>query len=428
MAPLPARRPLVLALAVALAGLTAAPELAEAQRRPARAKAGSRQVDRPGHGFAASKAGARSLRPVSEAERRAGADALARRGQLHDGKQVEQDLRRITSDPRDATQTGRDSGYRKMARWAARRLQSRGVLPAGDGRRGVGRYFQAFAWDQRFASGARAESINVVGIRPGSGKHDEAILVVAHLDGLSKAQKDWAVKRRQVETMDGYQGANDNASAVTSLLYVSDQLDHLERTTGKALDRDVVFLITSAEEEGLKGAEAFARYARQFGDKRFVGVVNFEMVGRGDPNDIAVFGGLDARDAEGNPIYRRALDLGGEPGVARVREGYSRDGGNQWFTRSDHYPFARAGIDAVMYLGEATDYHTVDDSLERLDPRTNEAVAEHATRLVLDLAQRGTGRPGRTLPLRDEDVVVRDRKGLNEYGGKVYEADAAATE
>lgn len=381
---------------------------------------------RPGHLYAGKKLPRKAVQAGIVRERRDGQNALRRRGQLFRGTQIRKDLARMTSDPRDATIPGRNSGYNKMARWAARRLQSRGVLPAGDGKRGTGRYLQSFEWIQRYG-GERARSSNVVGIRPGKGSTNEAVLVIAHLDGLSGNQKRWyqsaAAGANRVTTMEGYQGANDNASAVASLLYVSDEIDRLERFRGEPLERDVVFVIASAEEEGLKGAEAFARFADQFGDKRFVGVINFEMVGRGDPGNIGIFGGDSEAAADKNPVYRRALGIQGRTSkVARVTRGLVRDKGEGWFSRSDHYPFARGGIDSVMYLGDPSDYHTVEDRLDKLDPRTNQAVARHAFRLVVDLAERGTGKSGKRLPLKDSDAHQRN---LNPFRGAVYRTDAA---
>jgi hypothetical protein len=378
---------------------------------------------RPGHVYAGGRPGRAELDATRARERQDGVQALSARGQYRPGRQLLADLRHMTSDPRDPTEPGEASGYARMSRWAARRLQSRGVLPAGDGRSGLARYFQAFEWDQRYAPG-RARSRNVVGIRHGDGSTSEAILVVAHLDGLSAAQKR-SYQRADGRPLDGYQAANDNASAVASLLYVSDVLDRLERQRGAPLKRDVVFLISSGEEEGLKGAEAFARFSHQFGDKRFIGVVNFEMVGQGDRNAVAVLGGEREPVARRNPLYRRALGLRVRGNVARVLPGLRRaDRAEGWFRRSDHFPFARAGLDTILYVGQPGAYHHLEDDFDHLDPDTNLAVARHAVRLIVDTAENGTGKRGRTLPVR------RGRFGrrLNPLGRTVYPADIADEE
>jgi len=322
------------------------------------------------------------------------------------------DLEAVTGAPR-----GRDPthhSYGKIARWVAGRLQEQGVLPAGDGRSRLKRYLQTFEWDQRFAPG-RGRSDNVIGIRPGDGSTREAILVIAHLDGLSGAQKRTieaaAARSGKPLDMSRYQGANDNGSAVAAALHVSDALRRLERLKGRPLSRDVVFFFPSAEEEGLKGTEAFTRFARHFGDKRFVAAINFEMVGRGNPARIRLFGGNNAADALRNPVYRRAMALPTRGAMARLIPGHEHDGGERWFTRSDHYVTALGGVPSVMYVGEPGDYHRPADNLASIDVRTNRAVSRHATRLVVDLANAASPAPsGRPLPFKV-------RTG---YGGKVY--------
>jgi hypothetical protein len=314
------------------------------------------------------------------------------------GVSIGRDLRRMTRDP-----SGRDCTspqYHTMTRWLAGRLKRVGVQPAGDGKGGLDQYLQRFSWDQRFQSG-KASSENVIGVRRGDGTSNEAVLVVGHLDGLSAAEKSWYETQKQpTRQMAGYQGANDNASAVAAALYVSDAIGRLEKARGKPLHRDVIFFFPAAEEEGLKGAEAFARYSKRFAGKKIVGVVNFEMIGRGDPKKIRLFGGDDATGTAANPLYARALALTGKGSTAKVVPGLPLDGGEGWFGRSDHYVLSQAGVPSVLYLGDTGDYHTPKDNLAGIDPKTNKAVARHALRLVVGLANDPQAElPGKALPI-----------------------------
>jgi hypothetical protein len=328
------------------------------------------------------------------------------------GVSIERDLKRMTSDP-----SGRDctsAKYHNMTRWLAGRLKGTGVQPAGDGERGLDQYLQRFSWDQRYQSG-KASSENVIGVRRGDGSSNEAVLVVGHLDGLSAAEKRFYETQKQpTRQMAGYQGANDNASAVAATLYLSDAIGRLEKVRGKPLHRDVIFFFPAAEEEGLKGAEAFARYSKRFAGKKIVGVVNFEMVGRGDPNKIRLFGGDDVSSTAANPLYTRALALTGKGRTAKVIPGLPLDGGEGWFGRSDHYVLSQAGVPSVLYLGDTADYHTPKDNLAGIDPKTNKAVARHALRLVVGLANDPQPElPGKALP-------IISRTG---FGGQVYPAE-----
>jgi hypothetical protein len=308
-----------------------------------------------------------------------------------------------------AAPKGRDStsaSYQKVARWIGWRLQSAGVLPAGDGRSGLRRYLVPIEWDQRFTQ-ARGRSFNVVGIRHGDGSLNEAVLVIAHPDGLSAAQKRGIEKGHQ--RMGRYQGANDNASAVAAALSISDMIDRHTRLRGRPLKRDVIFLFPSAEEEGLKGAESFARFSRQFGGKKIVAAINFEMIGRGDPQAVLLFGGDTAAQAARNPVYQRALGLRSRPSMAKLVPGHEHDGGEHWYQRSDHAAFG--GIPSVLYVGKPEDYHGNRDDFEHLAPRVTQAVARHALSLVVDLADGATApAPGRALPI----------KTSTGFEGKVY--------
>lgn len=324
------------------------------------------------------------------------------------------DYRTLTHAPH-----GRDSthpSFQRIARWVAGRLQRRGLRPAGDGHgsKGLRRYLQRFSWDQRFTR-AKGSSSNVIGVLPGDGSTNEAVLVIAHLDGLSAAQKrgiEQEARRngRQID-MSRYQGANDNGSAVATALYISDALGRLQRRRGKPLRRDVVFLFPSAEEEGLKGTEAFARFSKQFGNKRFVAAVNFEMVGRGNPRRVRLFGGENGLEASANPVFGLGMGLKTKGNMAQVIPGHHFDQGQGWFRRSDHFITSKAGIPSVMYLGKEGDYHTPKDSLAQIDLKTTKAVARHALRLVSGLASDpGPISQGSTLP----------KNVSNHYEGQVY--------
>src|SRR6185295_3449600 len=138
-----------------------------------------------------------------------------------------------------------------------------------------------------------------------------------------------------------------------------------------------------------------------------------------------VLGGDSAQTAGKNRLYRRALGLAVRGKVARVIPGLDRtDRSEGWFRRSDHFPFARAGLDTVLYLGQPGAYHHLEDDFDHLDPDTNLAVARHAVRLIVDAAETGTGKRGRRLPLRRG----RFGKKLNPMGRAVYPADIADEE
>jgi hypothetical protein len=115
------------------------------------------------------------------------------------------------------------------------------------------------------------EIIDVVGVLPGRmpAAANRRYYVVAHYDS------------RVADVMDAVHdapGANDDASGVAVVLELARAL------AGRALDATVVFLLTAGEEQGLYGARAHARAAReQRADVR--AVLNDDIVG--DPSDPA---------------------------------------------------------------------------------------------------------------------------------------------
>lgn len=259
----------------------------------------------------------------------------------------------------------------------------------------------------------RGESDNVVGVFSGDGSTNEAVLVIAHLDGLTAEQKKWTANRQGLDSLEGYAGTNDNASAVAAALTIADGLAD-QRARGTSLKRDVIFLFPSAEEEGLKGTEAFVKHTRALAGKKIVGVVNFEMVGTGDPNQVKVFGGNSEAEANQNPVYQRALNQPTDSESAQVVPGESHDGGEGWFTRSDHYVLADR-VPSVMYLGEPVQYHTPGDNMSLVEPGTVYAVGRHALRLVTDLANDpNPSNAGQHLPYKN---------ATNPFRGEVYPAE-----
>lgn len=120
--------------------------------------------------------------------------------------------------------------------------------------------------------------------------------------------------------------------------------------------------------------------------RRLAGVVNLEMVGRNATSELLVFGGADDREAFANPLYTRALRVA-EDTHATLKHGLPCDDGEGWWTRSDHYVTATAGIPSIMLHGRASpeSYHTADDTLEALNLDKIRVTSQLLFRLLRDL-------------------------------------------
>lgn len=289
---------------------------------------------------------------------------------------------------------GRDAtnpvAYHRTATHEAQKLRDLGLVPLGDEEDGERSFLQSFWWEPRFgADKTPVKSWNIVGMLPGNRLEDagprRVMTVVGHLDNLSAAEKhDYWV--REGRSLTNYEGANDNAASVAA---VQDIIRAVKGAGG--LNSDLMVLITSAEEEGLKGSEAFAK-APPIPLDRISAVLNTEMLGF---DECMVYGGANRQEARNNPLLARTLDVARENGY-RVIDGLENEGSEGWWGRSDHLHFAKAGVPSVMLLGKPPNgqYHTEEDRIENADP----ARIRDGARLML-----------RTLESLDSDPRAQER-------------------
>jgi Zn-dependent M28 family amino/carboxypeptidase len=202
-----------------------------------------------------------------------------------------------------------------------------------------------------------AESENIVGLLPGADPKlkDEVVVLSGHLDhiGITPPVKGDAINN----------GALDNASGVATTLEVA-RLFH-----GKPLKRSVLFLIDTAEEKGLIGAEYFA-HNPTVPLSAIVADVDLDMpIITYDFTDVIAFGA--DRSSIGPAVRRAAATMN----VALSPDPMPDEG---IFTRSDHYRFVERGVPAVFLAtgyangGEAatkffmeTNYHKPSDDLKQ---------------------------------------------------------------
>lgn len=212
--------------------------------------------------------------------------------------------------------------------------------------------------------------VNVAGVLAGSDPllAGEYVLVGAHLDHVG----DWP---------ELLPGANDNASGAAALLEIVRAVVRLDHRPPRSL----VFVLFGGEEVGLLGSRHWAANPpASLG--RCIAMLNMDMVGvgtgawvSGGVNFPEVFAALEqARDRFETGLTLRAGPSSGEP-------------------RADHGPFQAAGIPAVSLFGMGAQhrgYHTPEDSLWWITPRSTEAIA----RVVLGAAVQLAGGQPSVLP------------------------------
>lgn len=233
----------------------------------------------------------------------------------------------------------------------------------------------------------RFDSANVVGIVPGSHptRRNEAVIFTAHYDHLGVGAP--------VDGDSIYNGAYDNASGVALLLELAESF----AASSERLGRSVLFLFTTAEEAGMLGASWYVRHPF-VPLQRTVAALNIDGANLWGETDGISAVGLE-RSTLGSMFERHAAAL-------ELRVEGERAPGKGLYFRSDHFPFARAGVPA-LYLDHGTTYrnrppdwgiailsryesqryHQPDDEYEAgMDLRGAAQQGRHAFLLGLDLS------------------------------------------
>ena len=256
------------------------------------------------------------------------------------------DLRVLSADSMEGRQSG-TAGAARARRYIEAQLRAAGVKPAG----GAG-FGQPFRLSNQ-PDTARRDGVNLVARIEGRDA-SRVIVVTAHYDHVG-------VRSGQV-----FNGADDNASGVASLLAVA-----------RALAADpprhtVVFAALDAEEAGLQGARAFLA-APPVPRSAIAINLNFDMVSRNAAGELWVAG------TRHYPFLESFVETLAGRSQVTLRVGHDRpgSGGDDWTSSSDHAAFHAVGI-PFLYFGveDHADYHRPTDDFERVEPAFFQAAVE----------------------------------------------------
>lgn len=183
-------------------------------------------------------------------------------------------------------------------------------------------------------------SSNVVGVLRGSDPklRDEYVVYSAHLDHLGIT--------RPVNGDSINNGALDNASGIAAMLEVARLMVEAKPR------RSVLFLATTGEEKGLRGADYFANNPT-VPASAIVADINLDEILMLTPTTDVVALGADHSDL-GEFVSRAAKSAG----LTMSPDPYPDEAN---FVRSDQYPFVRQGIPSI-YIGAG--YHAVDPNVD----------------------------------------------------------------
>jgi hypothetical protein len=213
---------------------------------------------------------------------------------------------------------------------------------------------------QRFTARIASESfvypsVNVVAQVPGR----DAVLKNDYV--LFSGHTDHDGVRWPIDGDSIWNGADDNASVSVAMLAIGRAF---ARSPGR---RTALFVWHGAEERGLIGSRWFSAHPT-VPKGSIVAVLNGDMIGRNSPDSAAILG-VQPPHRNSRTLAQMALDANLRFTHFAIDSTWDEPTHPEgWYFRSDHLPYARAGIPALMFSTLLhPDYHTPRDEASRID-------------------------------------------------------------
>lgn len=158
-----------------------------------------------------------------------------------------------------------------------------------------------------------------------------------------------------------WNGADDNASVSVAMLAAA------RAFVKHPAPRPILFVWHGSEERGLLGSRWYVGHPT-VPQSQIIAVLNGDMIGRNNPDSAALLGAQPPHK-NSNALVAAALRANAELTHFKLDTIWDRPTHSEgWYYRSDHLPYARAGIPAIMYSTLLhPDYHTPRDNPDRID-------------------------------------------------------------
>ena len=281
----------------------------------------------------------------------------------------------LASDSLEGRRTGQP-GAEKARRYIENQFNYSQLHPLFRDPGQIADYSQEFSFSEHALDTTKHErtiGYNVVAYLPGSNTHpfnpekDEVIVIGAHYDHLGYGGP-FALD--SVHSI--HYGADDNASGVTGLLEIAEDLsEHHIRPK-----RSIVFIAFSGEEEGLFGSDYFVNHSPIPLDS-IQAMLNMDMIGRLNDSNTLIVQGIGT-----SPVFRSVVDSANN-GDLKLK--YFQTGTGP----SDHASFYKKNIPVLFFFtGFHEDYHKATDTKEKINAQGEVKVAKYVERILLDLANR----------------------------------------
>lgn len=198
---------------------------------------------------------------------------------------------------------------------------------------------------------------NVLAYIEGSEKPEEILILSAHLD------------HEGIENGEVYYGADDNGSGTVAILEIAEAFK-IAKDNGHQPKRSILFLHCTAEEVGILGSEFYVKHP-VFPLENTIANLNIDMIGRiddrhlTDKNYIYLIGS-DRHSKELHYISEAVSNTYSDLDLDYKYN--SLDDYNQYYSRSDHYNFAKQNVPVIFYFnGEHEDYTKATDTPDKID-------------------------------------------------------------
>jgi len=216
----------------------------------------------------------------------------------------------------------------------------------------------------------RRSAPNVVGILEGSDPRlkREYVVLSAHMDHVGVG--------RPVNGDSIYNGADDDASGTIAVVEAAEAFAQLQPRP----KRSIIFLTVSGEEKGLWGSAYFADHP-PVPVANIVADLNTDMVGRNWKDTIVAIG---KEHSDLGATLNRVGAAHPELRMQPIDDIWPQE---SFYTRSDHYNFARKGVPILFFFnGTHADYHRPSDSVDKIDAEKESRIVKLVFYLGLDVA------------------------------------------
>src|SRR5690606_32989808 len=228
---------------------------------------------------------------------------------------------------------------------------------------------------------------NLVGIIPGSDPvlRNEYVIFSAHMDhvgiagdGVGGCRANPATATTPADSI--CNGADDDASGSIGVLMVAEAFSKLAVKPR----RSIMILHVSGEEKGLLGSQWYSEHPT-VPVSQIVANVNFDMIGRNNPDSIVVIG---KEHSDMGATLARVNARHPELGFTTADDMWPEE---RFYFRSDHFNFARKGVPVLFFFnGVHPQYHRADDHVELIDEDKIARVAKTGFYFAAELANTPT--------------------------------------